>query len=81
MVWSMSTPFSACDTSAGDCRTHVDGHGRRLLASRQAMHTGAALPRHIRRVDTFKRVAETRPRLANAVGKGRFSLIDFLPGV
>jgi hypothetical protein len=36
---------------------------------------------HIRRADTFKRVAETRPRLANVVGKGRFSLIDFLPEV
>ena len=47
----------------------------------QAMHTGAVLPRYIRRADTFKRVAETRPRLANVVGKGRFSLTDFLPGV
>ena len=46
-----------------------------------AMHTGAALPRYIRRADTFKRVAETRPRPANVVGKGRFSLTDFLPGV
>ena len=36
---------------------------------------------YIRRADTFKRVAETRPRLANVVGKGRFSLIDFLPEV
>ena len=36
---------------------------------------------YIRRVDTFKRVAETRPRLANVAGKGRFSLVDFLPDV
>ena len=36
---------------------------------------------YIRRADTFKRVAETRPRLANVVGKGRFSLVDFLPEV
>ena len=28
-----------------------------------------------------KRVAETGPRLANAVGKGRLSLTDFLPEV
>ena len=47
----------------------------------RAMHTGAVLPRYIRRADTFKRVAETRPRPANVVGKGRFSLTDFLPGV
>ena len=47
----------------------------------EAMHTGAVLPRYIRRAETFKRVAETRPRPANVVGKGRFSLTDFLPGV
>jgi hypothetical protein len=47
----------------------------------EAMHTGVVLPRYIRRADTFKRVAETRPRPANVVGKGRFSLTDFLPGV
>jgi hypothetical protein len=33
------------------------------------------------RADTFKRVAETWPRLANAVGEGRLSLTDFLPEV
>jgi hypothetical protein len=36
---------------------------------------------YIRRADTFKRVDETSPRLANVVGKGRFSLLDFLPEV
>ena len=53
----------------------------RCLQHAGAMHTGAVLPRYIRRADTFKRVAETRPRPANVVGKGRFSLTDFLPGV
>ena len=40
-----------------------------------------ALPHYKWRADTFKRVAETGPRLANAVGKGRLSLTDFLPEV
>jgi hypothetical protein len=38
-----------------------------------------ALPHYKRRADTFKRVAETGPRLANVVGKGRLSLTGFLP--
>jgi hypothetical protein len=40
-----------------------------------------ALPHYKWRADTFKRVAETGPRQANAVGKGRLSLTDFLPEV
>ena len=40
-----------------------------------------ALPHYKWRADTFKRVAETGLRLANAVGKGRLSLTDFLPEV
>ena len=40
-----------------------------------------ALPHYKWRADTFKRVAETGPRLANVVGKGRLSLTDFLPEV
>jgi hypothetical protein len=38
-----------------------------------------ALPHYKRRAGTFKRVAETGPRLANVVGEGRLSLTDFLP--
>ena len=46
-----------------------------------AMLTGTGTPHYKWRADTFKRVAETGPRLANVVGKGRLSLADFLPEV
>ena len=46
-------------------------HGRCLRAQRP--------PRSPLQTATFKRVAETGPRLANVVGKGRLSLADFLP--
>jgi hypothetical protein len=38
-----------------------------------------ALPHYKWRAGVFKRVAETGPRLANVVGKGRLSLTDFFP--
>jgi hypothetical protein len=38
------------------------------------------LPHYKWRADTSKRVAETGPRLANVLGKGRLSPTDFLPG-
>ena len=38
-----------------------------------------ALPHYKWQADTFKRAAETGPRLANFVGKGRLGLTDFLP--
>jgi hypothetical protein len=37
-----------------------------------------ALPHYKWRVETFKRMAETGPRLANFVEKDRLSLTDFL---
>jgi hypothetical protein len=40
-----------------------------------------ALPHYKWRADTFKRVAETGPRLANVVEEGRLGLTDFLPEV
>jgi hypothetical protein len=43
--------------------------------------TGPTVPLYSWRADTFKRVAETGPRLATVVGKGRLSLTDFLPEV
>jgi hypothetical protein len=55
----------------GGVRLHVLGRCSRARA----------LPHCKWRAETFKRVAETGPRLANAVGKGRLSLTDFLPEV
>jgi hypothetical protein len=46
-----------------------------------AMRTGMGPSRHPRRAGTFKRVAETGPRLASVVGKGRLGLVGFLPEV
>jgi hypothetical protein len=54
-------------------RLFINGRGRCSRAR--------ALPHCKWRADTFKRVAETGPRLANALGKGRLSLTDFLPEV
>jgi hypothetical protein len=53
---------------------HYPDVGRRCSRAR-------ALPHYKWRAETFKRVAETGPRLANVVGKGRLSLTDFLPEV
>jgi len=62
---TLGTKFEAAAAASG---------GRRCSRAR-------VLPHYKCRADTFKRVAETRPRPANVVGKGRFSLTDFLPGV
>ena len=64
---------------------------RKTLAFRPTTHNAVsgshghgrlAVARHPRRTDTFKRVAETGPRLmASVPGKGRLSLTGFLPEV
>ena len=60
------------------------GDLRMVLEEGNALDSGRcsrarALPHYKWRADTFKRVAEAGPRLANVVGKGRLSLTDFLP--
>jgi hypothetical protein len=75
--WDLAQPTVECSPSAirpgllAQCLTE---QARRYSRAR-------ALPHCKWRADTFKRVAETGPRLANAVGKGWLSLTDFLPEV
>ena len=82
MTFNVETDFlSQLNVFGSDGVDGPFGYSRSKDMTVLAMLTGTGTPHYKWRADTFKRVAETGPRLANVVGKGRLSLADFLPEV